>query len=441
MLLRQSVLACLICTTSFSVAAKDLVSDGVDYGKLSGGLMAAHVITGDENGFDPSQGSAYMATLKYHSPSFSGFSFGLGEYLVGDLFGLSEFTPSDPTDKLARGLFVTDDGSSKGLLGEVFLQYKNGMVGVKAGRQMVDTPLTKASYSTMPNFYGAAMADIKPTEDLSFKLGQITEMSFGARTMTEWGLIGEGTPTAGVGIKPDTIGQAEFHSISTAAVGKGTEDTNGLTVIGATYKGFKNVSLSAWDFYADDIANNVYLEGDLTIPSDAWKGKFKLSAQFLNQSEEGDALAGDLDYSMFGLKASFGTKKWSAYAAANVSDGDTHFLNAFGGDPAYTSSIFSRNAYRENVDAYKLGVSYSPMKGVKLMANYANYGQSDTLGFGSKKVASVTDAEEFDVVAVYKPNKDWMFKTFYANRTSEYDGAGGTERTQGHWRVIATYKF
>lgn len=86
-----------------------------------------------------------------------------------------------------------------------------------------------------------------------------------------------------------------------------------------------------------------------------------------------------------------------------------------------------------------MGASFSPMKGVKLMANYANYGKSDTTGPGG--ATALKDAEEFDVVAVYKPNKDWMFKTFYANRTSEYDGAGGTERTQGHWRVIATYKF
>jgi len=440
MFLRRSVFACLIGMVSFSAVAKDLVYEGVNYGKVSGGLMGVYVITGEENNYDPNQGAAYMATLKYNSPSFSGFSFGLGEYLVGDLLGLSEFTPTPGSgDRLARGLFINNDGSSQGHLGEIFVQYKSGMFGVKAGRQMLDTPLTKASYSTMPNFYGAAVADIKPSEDLSFKIGQVTEMSFGARSMTEFGLVGERTPTAGAAINPASIGQAEFHPIRAVVPGASAQDTNGITLVNATYKGFKNVTLSAWDFYADDIANNIYLEGDWVIPSEAWKGKFKLSAQFLNQSDEGDSLAGKLDYSMFGLKASFGTKKWSVYAAANKSEGDTWFLNAFGGDPAYTSSIFSRNAYRENVDAYKVGVSFSPMKGVKLMANYANYGQSDSLGFGG--LAAAKDAEEFDLVAVYKPNKDWMFKTFYANRTSEYDGVGGAERTQGHWRAIVTYKF
>ncbi|MET0044908.1 MAG: hypothetical protein ABW100_15475 [Candidatus Thiodiazotropha sp. 6PLUC3] len=79
------------------------------------------------------------------------------------------------------------------------------------------------------------------------------------------------------------------------------------------------------------------------------------------------------------------------------------------------------------------------MKNLFAMLSYANYGQSDTLGFGGAGTAATTDADEIDLVLVYKPIKDLMLKLFHAERTSEYDGV--VDRTQSHTRLIASYKF
>ena len=59
---------------------------------------------------------------------------------------------------------------------------------------------------------------------------------------------------------------------------------------------------------------------------------------------------------------------------------DGGLLNAWGANPGYTSSIFSRNQYRSNVDAYKATLVWMPMKGLKLVASHADYGQSDMTG-------------------------------------------------------------
>ena len=178
------------------------------------------------------------------------------------------------------------------------------------------------------------------------------------------------------------------------------------------------------------------------------KMKLKLSGQYLNQSDTGASLAGERDFNMYGLKATLAGKGWAVFAAVDSSHGDTAMLNAWGGDPGYVSSIFSRNQYRENVDAYQIGMKYKILKNLTFIAKYTNYGQSDTLAPAKVlKVAPVgmvesqTDAYETDLVLVYKPRKDTMLKLFHANRKSEYDGAGGKDLTQAHTRFIASWNY
>lgn len=293
------------------------------------------------------------------------------------------------------------------------------------------SPLTTSASSTVPDFHTVFGVSTTALSGVKIGVAQITEMSLGARSMTNFGLIGEGTPTAGTGVNPLTIGQAEFHNIGVATLGKNAKDTAGISVFNVEYSGVKNLTLAAWDYYAHDIANNVYLQADKTLPL---KGKkVTLSAQYLNQTDVGDKLAGELDYHLYGLKASVGNPTWSAYVAANQSSGSTYMLNAWGGDPGYTSSIFSRNQYRENVTAYKVGGQYKVTPKWILSAGYAHYGQSDTLKTRTNPNSTAqTDATELDLTIAWKPSKNATLSVFHANRLSEYDGLGGNEFTQAH---------
>jgi hypothetical protein len=449
------------CIMAAPVAAMDDKSAGSNSGEVSGEFKVMHVIDADNNNYDPSTGTAYLVKLKYLTPSWNNAKLGIGFYNAGDLLNMTDFdvdgTP-DPNleEKVARGMFVTDDGAEKSQLGELYLNYAGEGFEINAGRQLYDTPLTNIAYSTMPNFHTAFGISTTALTDTKLSFDLVTQMSFGARAMTDWGLIGEGTQTAGATVLPSSIGQAEFHDISQIAIGSDTEDTDGIAVIGATYSGIKGAKISAWDYYADDISNTIYAEGNYGMPVSGLK--LMLAAQYLNQSDVGtlvqdynadfsSATTGNftdgIDYSLFGVKAALKGQKWMAYAAYNKSSGDTGFFNSWGGDPAYTSSIFSRNAYRENVSAYKVGVKYDFLKNFFVMLSHADYGQSDSVGrlSGIGNVTALTDAKETDLVLVYKPMKDLMLKLFHANRTSEYDGSKGKELTQAHTRLVASYTF
>ncbi|MES9822746.1 MAG: OprD family outer membrane porin, partial [Candidatus Thiodiazotropha sp.] len=335
-----------------SAMAVSITSDGKDLGNLDVLIKGMSILSAKDNGYDPNNGTSYLLKLKYESQAWNNLKAGVGFYANGDVFGITDFD----TERVARGMFVTDDGSTKSHLGELYLKYDAEKFTLIGGNQRYATPLTTTTYSNIPNFYRAYGASTSAIEGFELGVAQITEMSFGSRAMTDFGLIGEGTKTAGAAIKSSLIGQAEFHEISTATFGSGAQDTDGITVANAVYTGWENTKIGLWDYYVDDIANNVYLHADTMIPLDGMK--LKLSGQYLNQQETGDQLGGVLDFDLFGLKAALGSKKWSVYAAVNSSGGDTAMLNAWGGDPAYTSSIFSRNEYRKNVDAYKIGASY-----------------------------------------------------------------------------------
>ena len=277
--------------------------------------------------------------------------------------------------------------------------------------------------------------------------------------MTDFGLIGEGTGTAGATVRPDTIGQAEFHRIGKISLGQDAQNkgTNGITTFGVTYSGIKNVAgfkkidLSLWNYYSDDISNNLYLQADAVYPINNLK--LKLGGQYLYQTDVGDSKAGDLTFHLSGIKATLAGKGWAVFGAYNHSAGSdgNGFHNAYGSDPGYTSTIFSRNEYRRSVDAYLVGFKYKnlkikALKPFTVIAKYANYGQSNSIGRFSGVGTNLTarnDAEELDLIWLYKPPqlKDLTVKLFTAWRESEYNGSNGRQLKQRHTRLVANLKF
>jgi hypothetical protein len=92
------------------------------------------------------------------------------------------------------------------------------------------------------------------------------------------------------------------------------------------------------------------------------------------------------------------------------------------------------------------------MPGLVFMAAYFDYGKSDTIGAVpnvSPAAEPTSNADELDLVLTWKPKqvKGLTLRTFYVNRTSEYDGfvnprtGREADATMSHWRLIATYQF
>ena len=450
-----SAVAMLSC--SLLQAAELMTSAGDDAGTLTVQVKAMHVVDDRNNGFAPSNGSGYLLTLKYETPNIltEGLKIGVATYINGDM-GETTWDQNNAAggyNKAAYGMVSNLDGESKGLLSELYLSYTHQYFDAKLGRQTLETPLTQIQASLPPNFYEAYMLGTEAVEGLRLTAGHITKMSFGSRAMADAGIIGEGTGTAGVGFGATTfeqlngpIQQAKFYNIGVAANQK---ETDGRSVLGATYTGVKNLKVDLWMYRSDDIANDYYAELNYGMPV-AEGIKLDMSAQYLAQKDTGDALAGERDFNMMGAKVALGNKKMGAFAAYNQS-GDAEgskgqYFNAWGADPAYTSSLFSRNAYRTDVSAYKVGAHYVITKGLKFMMNYANYGKSKTALPSDATKFALDDATELDTILVYKPSKEWMFKIFNAYRTSEFNGyksasTATTERRMNHTRVIASYTF
>ncbi len=418
-------------------------------GTVSGQIKAMHIITDKDNNWTPNSGSGYLGTLKYETQDIvKGLKAGAAFYINGDtgLTDWGEYPVNSATDgtKPAQGMFTSVGGEENSHLGQAYLEYNSAKdIHAKIGRMILNTPLTKIQWSLMPNFYEAGIVSTQAVPNFSLTLAHITKMSYGSRSATDWSLIGEKTGTAGVarpvvGQGPGTLEQAKFIDIGTAL--NPNINTDGITALNATYKGIKNLRVSIWDYYAYDIANMIYADVNYKIPV-MKSAPLALSAQYLSQGETGDKLGGDLDYTMYGVKAKIGNKKYAAYIAYNQSTDDGKFLNAWGADPAYTSSLFSRNAYRQDVGAYKIGGHYTIMKGLKFKAGYANYGQSKTMGGTAPvAVAANEDATELDLMLIYKPAKAWTFKIFNVIRTSEYN-SNTTEYEMNHVRLVAWYDF
>lgn len=432
----------LLGTTGIMAAAGEKASTQ-DIGSASAMVKAMYVLYDKENGYAPNNGSGYLLQLKYESPDlyFDNLKAGFGVYVNGDT-GLTDW--DDPDKKQARGMFVSAQGEEKANLGQAYLAYKaKGLFKVKLGRQEIrQTPMTTIKPSLMPNFYEAYGITSDVWSDLTLHLMQITRISYGSRAATDWGLISENTGTGGaphVVEEKGGVGQARFIAIGDVA---GEESSAGFTVLGARYKGVKNLTLSLWNYCGHKIVNDLYGQVDYILPLST-SPRIKLSAQYLNQQSisgfESPYTKASVDFWMAGAKATVWGKRWVAFAAYNHSSDSDQMYNVYGSDPGFTSTLFSRNEYRKGVQAYKLGGSYKIIKGVVIVAGYGYYGKSDTIN--AKGWEPTSDAQELDVFLNYKPTKSWKFTLCTAWRNSEYDNYGGADRSQKHVRLIGLYKF
>lgn len=127
-----------LCFITNSAFALDLNKDGKDRGKLNFSVKAMTILGAEDNGYDPNDGTSYLLKLKYQTPTWNNLKLGVGYYSAGDLFNLTDFD----TERVARGMFVTDDGSEKSQLGEIYLDYKTPKYNLYGGRMNYNTPFT-----------------------------------------------------------------------------------------------------------------------------------------------------------------------------------------------------------------------------------------------------------------------------------------------------------
>ncbi|MHB8100354.1 MAG: OprD family outer membrane porin [Sulfuricurvum sp.] len=487
MMKKTAILTLSAVLASQLMGAEDL-SEMIKEGK-AGGYLRIHHIFPEASDTVAEAGSVIGGKLKYQTGAWSGLRFGAALYTTNNTGLASDsYLTKDGYSHFAQGL-QGDDMGSYSTLGEAYASYHISNTDLTYGRQEFKTPMTENAVTIIPNLFEGAVATIKEIDNIKITAAHITKMQYGTRAATDAALIGDIaygiTAGAGYGFVSPVVngttgvitpgsGKEAFQGMDTATFGKTTAgvermDTAGVTSLGIDYtKGaFK---ARVWDYYAYEMYNTIYADTEYKL--DAGKAKVTLGAQILKQDDIGDFTTsagatalkslvsvsfpgkgtlyrtkisddGQIDAMVFGLQAKASIDSWE-FNAAYTDSSDGHVINAWGGDPLYTGSIFTRNNYRANTSAYKIGGEYDfssiGVQGLKFSINHAEY-DSDVQTYtvaGVKSSIREEKSSETDYMLYYAvPSvKGLWFRLFHVerdNETREYD--------QSHTRLIANLSF
>ena len=417
------------------------------WGKLEGQIRLYHVfspayIKSGRTTDNTIEGSTIGGHLRYITPEFSGFGATTAVYYARGT-GLNDKYHEDSI--MAAGRFFTSNYSPKAVLGEANVHYKDKTHHAIAGRYKVNTPITNAIFTYMPHMYQAFQYTNSALDLTKVTFMQIEKMAYGNRSPVEFGLIGERTRTGGVA-QPGHDTRGDFIDIEEQTLGVSNTKTNGVTGLGIENTSIPDTKLRLWDFYGHDIMNMLYVDATYK-PKDA---SYSLAGQYLRIDSVGDELAlkptfmDSTSAYVVGLKATLKYSKAFFYLAYNHS-GDSRLFNPWGGDPAYTSSFFSKNAYRANVDAYKLGFNYQLLDNLKLITSHAEYSKSTTPGTfapldkGDLKLPE-NDAFESAFLLSYNPFKKLNILGGVIYKTSEHNYLNEQVKLLDV-DLLVTYKF
>ncbi|MFT5874864.1 MAG: imipenem/basic amino acid-specific outer membrane pore [Clostridium sp.] len=426
--------------SSVSVQAADDISSMFSEGKTSGEIRAFYINRDDTTKPDNQIATAIGGHLKYETAALNGLSLGTAFYTTNRILKSLE---SDTASMLNTTLFK-NDGSSYSLLGEAYVQYNAKALGsktvFKVGRQKLNTPLAGADDARMvPNLFEAYVMQNQDIANTTIVLAHVTKMAAGSFSNAyNGGIVGAtGGYTAVAGNTAKY--QGEFTNMGEWAVG---ESTSGVSTLGVTYKN-NNLKLQAWDYYAHDILNAVYLQADVKwkcVLSDAVKPF--AAAQYINESDIGNSYAGKVDSDFIGAKfgASIGgLKAYIAYSEQSKASSaatalESATITPWGGMPAFTQGMVTRHMFLPGTKATKVAATYK-FDGVNLSATgyYASFDMDANSGYGTARTAKEPG---FDIK--YKPAS---VKNLQLRLRGNFPTEFGNGRDWNEYRFIATYKF
>ncbi len=392
--------------------------------------------------------------IGYETPNFSGLTLGALAY---GTYGFDIHGDSAEEDWADNGKWNSYDpslygdmGENYAFVGQLYLNYVYNNTNFKIGRQRLDTPMAGADDARMlPNLFEAAVlsnTDIDGTTLIAAHVTKETVGTFG----NVYGGAGALSLQSGYGLGYKLGTSGEFVNMGSIALGDQDADgnyvdneTDGVTALAAIYSGIEGLKLQAWDYIAWDILNAVYLQADYgwnCLLSDSVK--MKASAQYINESDIGDALAGSVSSDYFAAKLGASYASLSGYAAYSTTGTNTDstmnggIITPWGGMPAFTQGMVTRHMFFADTDTWKVAATYKLADlGLKTTVYYANF---DIGAENSYKPDQAWTAKEsgfdiqYDIAAVKGLNI-----RFRANYPRDF--APGLDWDE--YRLIANYTF
>ncbi len=359
------------------------------FGTVSGQLRAFYIDRTYSGSIENNRNSlAFGGWIGYDTTAWNGLSAGVKFYAVeGASIHGSPLTSANYDPSL-----YGDDFSDYGFVGEAYLNYKNGNTNLKIGRQKLNTPLAGADDARMlPNLFEAAVLSNTDIKDTTLILAHVTRETVGTFGNV-YGKAGALSLQSGYGLGYKEGTNGNFADMGVIALGEGT-DTSGVTAAAVIYKGIDGLNLQAWNYYAHDILNAVYLQADYSFGDSI---KMKASGQYIGQSEVGDALAGDVESHYWAGKLTANSGALSGYVAYSQTGDSSGTMNGgiitpWGGIPAFTQGMVTRHMFFADTSTTKVAVTYN---------------MKDLTGLNLKATAYYVS---FDIGAAntYKPDVAW----------------------------------
>lgn len=439
----------LALLSTLSVQAADSLQEAFSNAKTSGQIRAFYIDRTYSGAIVNNRNSlAIGGSLGIETEAYKGLSIGMKYYTTNGIRihdGSAAFEGSTSYDPSLYG----DGFSSYSMLGEAYLKYCLDCTGltnttITIGRQKLNTPLAAADDARMlPNLFEAVVISNTDIIDTTLIGAHVTKEAVGT-----FGNV-YGTPSQlslqsgyGLGYKLGTNG--EFREMGEIALGEGT-DTAGVTAVAAIYSGIAGLKLQAWDYVAHDILNAVYLQADYgwnCLLSDAVK--MKASAQYINESDIGDKLAGEVDSNYIGAKVGATLGALSAYVAYSTTDSSDSaqanggIITPWGGIPAFTQGMVTRHMFFADTDTTKVAATYNFKElGVNLKASV--YHVSFDIGASNTyKAATAWTAKESGFDIQYAPA---AVKNLKLRLRANYPTDFAPDVDWTEYRVIANYNF
>lgn len=341
--------------------------------------------------------------------------------LIAKLFGIhvAYYTSQDlyaPEDRTGTKLLTPDQGPIS-VLGQIYGRIQVGDQEFRGGRQLVDTPLINAQDNRMvPNtFEGTTLVSLPDKErNYDYSVGYL------------WSIKQRDSN--------DFIPMSEALS--------GDDDLDDGAIYGMIkYRPVSDVSLIAMDYFAMDLVNTGFLQGEYGSQNDKDSLNWSFGANVIGQRSVGsDLLSGDdFDTYQASAKLQFNYIGWTLFVAGSITGDESKIYSPFGTKPNYTDM---QQASFDNAGEKALGASVAYDFGPTFNFPGLSAGVWYTRGSDAVDIDThldIPDRSELDLWLQYRPSSGQFKGLRLKAQYSDLWQADNVRDEQSEFRLIADY--
>jgi len=295
---------------------------------------------------------------------------------------------SNPDNRAGLGgLYEADGGQDEyAVLGELYVKFQNEGHLIKIGKQEMPNyrMVSLSNIRFSPITHSGAVYENRVLDKLDINLAYISKMK--ERNATKFIDMARGARLkASANGKPLIRGNYNVADYDDSGY---IGDKKEMSMLGLRYA-HGNISVEGWNYYINDFVNSIYLYGQYDFKPTASGFHFSLAAQYTQQEDVGDHIAGDVDTWHYGLSLRGKREALSFFANynelaynENSYDGGTLFVRW--GTPQMFNSFQVQDSELAGTKSVGIGLQYDfgrngLIPGVVMRWRYGSYNLPDNL--------------------------------------------------------------